>query len=312
MKVELARSPALECLQPAGADRSAPEYPFDEWKAQEPGRVKVQLEFTAPGRAPEVTTLEREGSVNFDRSVREHVKSWRVPCMEPDRPVRLIKEYVFKKDDRVVGSPPTIDAADVLRREASACLAHVSGNKVPNYPALALDNQEVGRVHSVMRFRSPSDPPEVKTYARRSAGRLDAHIRRWAEGYRLPCLSGETVTLSATFTFIFSNDPRFGLKPLTLRQLLPAVKGIRQRQLTLDTSTMGCPFDVQFTYLRPMLHNLAGAVGDWRPERAPLLDFLREVELDLPENSLDAVYADNTTITVPCLKIDLKPQGDKQ
>lgn len=312
VKVELARSPALECLQPAGADRSAPEYPFDEWKAQEPGRVKVQLEFTVPDGAPEVTTLEREGSVRFDRSVRDHVRSWRVPCIEPGRPVRLIKEYVFQKDERVVGSPPAIDAADTLRREASACLAHVSGNKTPGYPPLAIKQGEVGRIHAVMRFKSPADPPEVETYARSSAGRLERHIQDWAKGYRLPCLSGETVSLGATFVFILSGDPRFGFKPLELQHLLPSVKGIQQQTLALDTTRMGCPFDVRFTYLRPMLHNRVGAVGDWRPEREPLLDYLRSVELDLPQRSLDAVYADDTTITVPCLKIDLKPLGEKQ
>lgn len=312
VKVELARSAALECLQPAGADRSAPEYPFDEWKAQEPGRLKVQLEFTAPDGAPDVTTLEREGSVRFDRAVRDHVRAWRVPCLEPGQTVRLVKEYVFKKDDRQVGSPPAIDAADALRREAARCLTHVSGNKAPEYPLLSLKSNEFGRVHAVMRFRSAADPPEVKTYARRAVGRLDEHIQRWAQGYRLPCLSGEAVALSATFVFVIADTGRFGLKPVTLQQVLPSVKGIAQRTLALDTTTMSCPFDVRFTYLRPMLRNLAGALGDWRPGREPLLDFLRDIELDLPDRSLDAAYADETTITVPCLKIDLKPQGDKQ
>lgn len=312
VKIELGRSPALECLAPAGADASAPEYPFDEWKRQIPGRVKLQLEFDDAAKEPTVTVLEREGPEAFETTARKHVAAWRVPCIEPGQKVRLVKEYVFVKDERRVGVPPALDAADTLRRSATACLSHVSGGKAPEYPPAALRGGETGRVMAFLTFRSPSEPPVAQVFARRSAARLERHILEWVQGYRLPCLSGERVGLTLGFVFSLYGDPAVGLRPLLLQDLLPRVKGIRQRTLSLDTSAASCPFDVRFTYLQPRRTNVVHAVGDWKPGREPLLEFLRDVELQLPENALDAVYADDTTITVPCLKIDLKPLGDKQ
>ena len=311
VSVQLGPSPALECLQPAGADASAPEYPFDEWKGQVPGRVKVRIDFALPDAAPEVTVLELEGGQPFARSVRDHLRDWRVPCMDPGRPVRLLKEYVFTKDRRQVGAPPAEDAADALRREASRCLAHVSGRSAQD----ALGGARLrdhGRVFLTMQFKSPSDAPQVSAFARTSSAVLRRRVEDWAVGYRLPCLSGEHVQLDVVFSFKFEGGPNAGLRPLLLQELLPRVKGIRDRPLKLDTTAMGCPFDVSWTYLRPQRRNKAGALGAWLAGREPLLDFMREVELDLPETALDAVYADVTTITVPCLKIDLNPQGDKQ
>jgi hypothetical protein len=49
-----------------------------------------------------------------------------------------------------------------------------------------------------------------------------------------------------------------------------------------------------------------GQAGNADPARRELTEWLRESELDLPKRSLDAVFGDETTITVPCIKIDLK------
>lgn len=310
--LELAPSPALECLTPAGADAGAPQYPFDELKMEETGRVKVRLDFSSPDSEPEVTLVEWEGSIRFVRSVRDHVRSWRVPCMVRGQSVQLLKEFVFSKDQRRVGSPPAEDVAQELRRQTLACLTHLSGDKMPDYPRLSMNSNEQGRIHTVLTFTSPSEPPEVMTYARRSVGRLEAHVRTWVKGYRMPCLSGQPVKFAATYVFVFADARRFGLKPFVLTDLLPAVKNKRTRALALDTAEMACPFDVRFTYLQPQTRNVVGALGAWKPGREPLLEFLREIELDLPDRSIDAAYADTTTITVPCLKIDLNPQGDKQ
>lgn len=311
-KVELGRSPALDCLRPAGADLSAPDYPGEEWKLRIAGRVKVQLEFGGPDQAPQISVLEREGSEEFVRTVRDHVAPWRVPCALPGQKVRLVKEYVFRPDERKVAAPPAWDAADAQRRAAAACMTHVDGETSPSYPSAALRDRQTGRVMALLTFRSPSEPPAVQVFARPSAARLERHVAEWSRGLRLPCLSGEYVYIAYSHHFAYMSDPGAGLRPLLLQEVLPRVKGIRQRALALDTSTMARPFDVRFTYLKPRYSNLVGALGDWKPGREPLLDFLRDVELELPESALDTIYADQTTITVPCLKIDLKPQGDKQ
>ncbi len=70
---------------------------------------------------------------------------------------------------------------------------------------------------------------------------------------------------------------------------------------------MGCPFDVKLRYLKPDLPNDVGEVGSTDAARKPLLAWLAQAELDLKSEQRAAVFGDVVGFTVPCVKLDLKP-----
>jgi hypothetical protein len=303
----LAPSPALQCLTPAVEKRGEPAYPDGAWMGRRKGSVQVQIQFTAPDAEPVVTALKTEGGADFEAAVRAHVRTWRVPCMVPGQPVSLLQTYVFDPAGRSVFWGPTQDRDDEVRTAQLACLSHVSGQRAMRYPLRAERERLQGRVVASMRFTAPDRPPVVTVHHRPSVGVLGRAVQAWAEGFRLPCLTGEAVSTHQTFVFLFDGDT-FGFKPPLLQQVLLATKGIRQQSLQLDTHTMGCPFQVKFAYRQPYLPNEVGSLDQADPARESLLRWLRSVEFDLPDNTLDSIYADDTTITVPCMRLNLKPE----
>ena len=82
-QVDLLPSAASRCLQPPAEQRGVPDYPFAAWKNGEKGRVKVELEITAPDRRPrvQVQVQERDGADSMVEAVQAHVRQWRVPCL---------------------------------------------------------------------------------------------------------------------------------------------------------------------------------------------------------------------------------------
>ena len=317
-QARLEPSAAIDCLSPAAAERGAPDYPFVEFKDGTAGRVKVVLSFTSPGTRPSVKVLEQEGGPAFVKAVEAHARSLRVPCHDGgDLPVQLLFDYVFRKDDRQVYPSPPLDADSAARAAQLACMVHQSGDKAPPYPPAALRAQLQGRVLTRLRFEAADQPPvaEIYTYAsgesnsrqQREMAMLSDPVQKWVAGYRMPCHQGRPITTSIVFVYRMEGDA-FGFKPeMSLLPLLSLVRGIRQQRLVFDTHTMACPFDVDLLYRRPHLPNGVNEVGSTDPTRRPLLDWLQQIELDLPPQSLASVYADSTRFTVPCIKLNLKP-----
>ena len=296
-QVSLEPSAAVDCLSPAAAERGAPEYPFIEFKDGTAGRVKVVLSFTSPSTRPAVKVLAQEGGSSFVDAVEAHVRSFRVPCHDgSERAVRLVFDFVFRMDDRKVYPSPPVDADQAARQAQLACLVHESGHKAPEYPQAALRSELQGRVLTRLRFDAPDRSPvaEIFTYPTAGAGYrqqramalLSDQVKDWLAGYRLPCLQGEPITMSIIFVYRIEGSAS-GFKPgLSLMSLLPMVRGIRQQRLAFDTTSMACPFEVELTYRRPHLPNWVGEVGSTDPARQPLLDWLQQIELDLPASTL--------------------------
>jgi hypothetical protein len=67
------------------------------------------------------------------------------------------------------------------------------------------------------------------------------------------------------------------------------------------------PFEAVWTCLRPQRPNSVQLDGGDTAARRPLVAFPRAIELELPGRSLDPVFADRTTILIPCVSIDLQP-----
>jgi hypothetical protein len=309
-EVDVPVSEIARCLtvRPGAAD--APVFPFEAYTGQRRGAVQVLLSFKAPDEPPLVTVQESHGGDGFVDAVRAHAKDLRLPCIpRGDGPARLIRDYIFRpEDDRRVHWHRTEDASAAEHRRALRCVSHVAGKERPEYPYDANLSGVQGRVIAEMSFSAPDRPPEVKVHARRSARVLAMAAEEWAAGLRMPCHPGGVVQGDWLFIYLIDGNGGYGFRDVPFRSLLASTVGIEKQRLQLDTPQMGCPFEVRFQYRQPHLRNRVGEVGVSDPARRPLLEWMETIELNLPRNSLDSIYGDSTVITVPCVRIDLKPK----
>jgi len=308
------------CLTLAeAATETSPEYPLAAFKRGVAGRVTAELVFTLADRAPAVHVLNAESSdksetgaipaSDFEAAVRRFARHYRVPCLTAaDAPARLAIEYVFRREqtETVHGQPQ-----DLVRAQRDAlwrCVRHTSGRAQLAYPRNALQAQLQGRVFSVMRFTAADQAPEVQVFARDGAAGLAAAVTEWAAGLRMPCQTGGPFETTVTYHFVLERDA-FGFKPgIGFSHLLRAMPPAVREKMPRDTTGMGCPFTVRLSYTQPLRPNTVGVVaGGWSPARTAFLDWLRTVELNLPDESLDSVFADDVDFTVPCVKIQPTP-----
>jgi hypothetical protein len=309
-QVDVPVSEIARCVtvRPGAAD--APVFPFEQYTGSQRGAVQVLLSFTAPDGPPAVTVQESHGGAAFVDAVRAHAKDLRVPCMpRGEGPARLIRDYIFRPEgDRRVQWHRTRDAAADEHRRALRCVSHVIGKEGPTYPYDANLSGMQGRVIAEMSFSAPDRPPEVRLHARRSARLLARAAEDWAAGLRMPCHPGGVIRGDWLFIFLIEGNGGYGFRDVPFRTLLASTVGIEKQRLQLDTQQMGCPFEVHFQYRQPHLRNRVGEVGESDPARRPLLEWMETIELKLPSLSLDSIYGDSTRITVPCVRIDLKPK----
>lgn len=301
----------LQCLQPAKAKRGAPAYPFDAWKDGKGGRVQVELTFHSPDRAPAVAVLATDADEQLVDAVKFHVNTFRVPCV--DRGVsrgRVVLEYVFKPDEQRVVTAEPRDPDVERRQQLWACVRHTPGDQGPTYPTEARREGRQGSVWVQLEFGAADAPPRARVLSATGDGPLHDTAEEWVKGYRMPCHPGEgPVTQDVIFRFRLDGARAIGFKPLTLVQLLPVVKGIREQRLDFDFSQMACPFDLRLTYLQPHRPNTVVQLDNYDPSRQPFVDWLKNMQLDVRAPQHEAVYADNLTLTMPCTRVHLDPQG---
>ncbi|MFY9512395.1 MAG: hypothetical protein WAQ05_15605, partial [Rubrivivax sp.] len=304
---ELEPSAASQCLGVTPGARAEPEYPFMQYKSGAPGRVKVALDFGSNNTAPAVTVLDKGSDSDFEDAVTRHARDLRVPCLPAGTRVRLLREYVFQTERRVVHAGPTVDADDTRRGMLLTCQQHVGGSQRPEYPKPALRRALQGRVLASLRFEAADRPPVVQLHALPQARELAEEVERWVAGLRLPCLQGDPISSTAVFIFRIEGEI-YGFRPLTLQQFMAATTNIDKQHLQFDTTQMGCPFDIKLTYRQPFMRNAVGTVGDYDAARHALMEWLRNAQLDMSRNSLASVFGDTAEIRVPCAKFDLKPK----
>jgi hypothetical protein len=305
----LATSEAVACLRPATAERGQPEYPPMKLKAGTSGRVVATVTFKGTDWSPTPTIVidKQEGGSEFADAVQTHLRKLRVPCLPHDGKAVLRFDFVFNpQSERVYWHEP-VDLADEARNALLKCAISIAGEAKPSYPESALREQRQGRIWAQVRFDSADQAPKVKTHHRPSATPLAAAAERWLQSRRLPCFAGEPINAEIMFSYVIEGSV-FGFKPLTLVQYLGYVKDIQKQTIAFDTHSMGCPFDLRLIYLQPDLPNRIGELGERNPARQPLLQWLASTTVAARGNTLDSVYADTADITVPCVKIDLKPK----
>jgi len=308
-QIEAPVSAASRCLTVREGAADAPEYPFDAFKRGVRGAVQVLLEFDAADAPPKLTVQESLGEPDFVDAVRKHARDLRVPCLKPgEGPARLIRDYVFRPDDRKVHWFSAVDADAEAQRRAWRCIRHAGGATKPEYSRAARQAELQGRVVAELRFDSADKPPQFVAHARPGARELARSVERWLSDLRMPCHAGGVVKSDWTFEYLLEGQGAYGFRDLPFTTLVGNTVGIDRQRLQFDTTQMACPFEVDLQFRQPHLRNRVGEVGERHAERRPLLEWMETIDLRLNRNQLDSVYGDRTRITVPCIRIDLKPK----
>ncbi len=270
----------------------------------------VEAIFTGPTLEPEIKVIESQGDASLVKSVRLHVAALRVPCLRDDEiPLRLRQEYVFKFEERKVDWTRPVDQADAGRRQQLECMAANDGSKTPEYPDWARRIELEGNMLAKLHFTAPDQPPQVTIYAAsRQMKDLARSVEDWTEKLRLPCMVGGPLVGVVPFSFRIQGSKPFGFKSIGFLQLLRLGKDLDKQDVSFDTRTMACPFDIELQYRQPYLPNSVAENGPPVAARRPLLEWMSALVLDLNTRQLDAVLGDQIALEVPCLKLQLKPQ----
>jgi hypothetical protein len=123
---------------------------------------------------------------------------------------------------------------------------------------------------------------------------------------RLPCLpAGEEFGSRYEFKFTMTGGDRAWLKDVDLLNFLTRVKGIEKQKVFFDFNTMACPFAVNFTLRQPYVANRVGEIGEMQASRAAFVSWLEQLDLSIPDSQRELVMLHDSTISVPCIKLDL-------
>lgn len=307
------RPAAASCVKSTTPGLDGPRYPREAYRLGLGGRVKVTLWFGQAAAEPAVVITEHDGDPSFADAVRVYAQTLRVPCLEPfAAPVGLAYEFIFRPGDgRANWARPTLpmDERDRVNR-VYACVEHVDGLQKPELPRLPDGGFATGIVFTRFTFGAASSPPRVEAFAASNSRRqraLKGAVERWASGLRAPCMPEGRVTLEVLYSFALEGQAAYEFKPMALSQFLSLTRGIRDATLQWDTTEMGCPFEVSITHLRPHAPNWVGEHGQPHPARRAMLEWLEMAELDVGHRDYALVFGTHALVSVPCMRIDLKP-----
>lgn len=211
--------------------------------------------------------------------------------------------------ETAAAAAPAASAESAFNRNArlAACIRHVDGRPPPDYPDELRRAGAEGRVVAQLRFTAPDVPPEVTLYHRPAVREFRFIVDDYVRKLRMPCHDGRPFTVQQLYVFVMEGSS-FGFKSsLSLPDLLKLARSRGDQTVTLDTTAMACPFDIDYFYLQPERRNgvRVRGVGAAVPSRRPLLDALAESELTLVGAALSAVYADTARVHVPCGRFEL-------
>lgn len=307
--LSLAPSPLSTCLVPPAATRGTPEYPAEQWKNGQAGRVLTELIFTGPQLRPEFKVIESSGDEAFIEAVRRHVRDYRLPCLEDaDIPARVRLEFDFRPTERAVEQPEPKDPSLADRQQLLKCVVNTR-ERLPDYPSLARAQGVQGRVLVRMRFVSADGPPEVTVLSRPAGALFVGPAREWATHFRLPCFTGLALNTHYMLVYRMEGAGDFGFRDTSLVQFVASIRNIHEQRVFFDFNTMSCPFEVRLNYLQPQQRNIVIQINQPRPARRAFLDWLADAELKLSERAQDAVFGDNVVLQIPCSRLNLQPQS---
>ncbi|MCY4755432.1 5-methylcytosine-specific restriction endonuclease subunit McrB [Pelomonas aquatica] len=165
----------------------------------------------------------------------------------------------------------------------------------------------VGNTVLEMDFTAPGTEPQIRVLYNSVNRTTREAVVDYARQYRLPCLAdGRDFKHRQVFNFNWTEraQPQF-LRSASLQSLLAAMKNLQARPVAFDLDAMGCPFRLTWRLGQPAFANEVIEQGARNAARAPLIEWLGELVMDVKR--LDFEYLLNTPITVdvPCGTIKL-------
>ena len=300
----------LECLTSTQPQHKRPEFPEAALKAAQIAVTRIRLRFVSADQAPVVDVTYNSGDESFARVVREFVTNYRLPCLSATAgAVEATQEFQFVSrglEPLVVFGPPRSRFRTISDLDAE-CLAPIRNAAPPDYPADARNRGVVGTVVVLVKFLSSDAEPQVKVLYDAGSNLLANVVRNAVGRYRLPCMKPGEPPLSGMQSFTFTlGEAESRLQPnVTLIQLAAMIKDVAAQKVRFDFNTMGCPFDLTFLPYRPYTTNRVSELVTSDPNRRELLEWLRNVTLDVPAHAMKTVIGNSTTVSVPCGVLDL-------
>jgi len=299
----LAPSEFVACLtRPGGI---APVYPPEAFDRRDGGTVRVELEFSAPDSAPTVRILGKDAFESLREAVRQHVMPFRLPCLPVGHaPVTIRQDYVFTPNDgrKVVATAPQ-EPRDASQRQLG-CLKTIGDQGLPEYPKAALRTAQQGVVLLALTFEHPDRSPQIKVVARPASPHLVSSARDFASRLRMPCLKDSALTIDFSYVFVIDGGDRVRLNDMALASLVRLAKSY-PKGVYFDTRSMSCPFDLRIVYWQPHRRNAVLQLDKDVESRRAFMDWLAEIELQMPEKARNPVLGGEFLLQVPCIVVDL-------
>lgn len=309
-EMRLAPSAALACLTRVAGAPAAPVYPPELFERKDGDIIRVELEFRGRDQAPRVKLDGEYHFRPFRDAIEDFVAAYRVPCMAEGAPaVTLKQDFVFTPTDgRKIMPPPMRDAGDEARSAMMKCIVHVDNKTRPDAPSNGGTHfqreQEEENVAVRMIYLDAKRAPELVFLTEPRQRALRRTIERFVEGLRMPCLTRGQVEVNTLYKYVLANSSRMLLKDMTLVQLLAGGKDYA-KPAYFDFNTMGCPFDVRLSYLRPYMPNGIRELESSNPARKPLLEWMSKITLNFNDDTNRKIIGSDINVTIPCGKLDL-------
>lgn len=294
----------LACLERTG---KPPQFP-ENTTQQEGGLMRVKLTFERPDQAPTVEVLANTAAKSMQDQVFQFVSGYRLPCLKAEQgSVQAVQEFVFEGLIRPDGKPlrplthqlPAQACIVVPRREL----------EVQGAP-----QDTVARVIVQGRFDGDADQSPSISYLHVSgSSKVQRAIGAHLAAYRMPCRKAgdPPVMFEQSFVVVFSGSKPAGFKQpmLPLNQFLANLKGIQSQRIFFDLDTMACPFQLNWTSMRPAAANRVSELGPPNPNRTEFRAWLSTMDINVSSRLLEQLIGESMIVDVPCGKVDLKPSS---
>lgn len=298
----------IQCLTKAAGPLPVSEQQMRESRGDHATYLRVKLAFDRPDQAPKVEVLANTVNEVVHDEVLKYLASYRLPCLGV-RTVEAIQEFHFSPLGTAEGKP--LRAAAMASDPVGNCLIMPKRNPdVPN-----LGSRYAGTVSKVFieaRFDGGGQiGPQTKIIYSDAPAALSDEVLAYLADYRMPCrrAGDKPFAFRQRFTFAYdeTKPAHFKTSQLSLQQFLGSVQGWRERPAFFDLASMACPFQVEWTAMKPIETNEVRELGPSDPNRAEFLAWLRTMELKLNPKLTKQLLGETLVIDVPCGKLDLQP-----
>ncbi len=165
-----------------------------------------------------------------------------------------------------------------------------------------------------LTFSAPDAPPLVETIYAGGDSRFADRLIAEARLLRSPCATAAAPLTSREFRYVGvryggferyrAAEPRLK-RELQLTELVRLIKDLKSQRVKFDLREMGCPFKLRFAPFQPYLPNEVEEQVQGEPSRAPLLEWLRTITVDIPKDMMPTAIGRESMIAVPCAVLDL-------